>query len=164
MGNKKKAKAKANPKAKPKTKSQAKPKAKLSAKPKTKAKTKTKAPAPKSPAKKSAATGAPRPTMAKLASTFVTPLDNRLLVQLEEGETRTAGGIIIPGTVAERPNRGVILAVGRGHRNKKGVIRPLDVKVGDTVMFPEFAGTKIEIQSAQCLIIREDEILGVIAP
>ncbi len=74
---------------------------------------------------------------------------------------KTAGGLFIPGTVSERPQKGEVLASGRGRRNKKGQVRPLDVKVGDTVLFPKFAGTTIEVSGEELLILREDEVLGI---
>ena len=89
------------------------------------------------------------------------PLDDRLIILVEAIPEKTAGGIIIPGSVSERPSRGTVLATGPGRRNKKGVVRPLDVNVGDTVLFPQFAGEKIEIGADEFLILREEEVLGI---
>jgi chaperonin GroES len=89
------------------------------------------------------------------------PLDDRLIISVEPMAEKTAGGIFIPGTVSERPSRGTVLAIGPGRRNKKGVVRPLDVSVGDTVLFPQFAGQKIEIGADEFLILREEEVLGI---
>lgn len=91
----------------------------------------------------------------------LTPLDDRLLVRIEGASEKTAGGLYIPATVSERPQRGQVIASGRGHRNKKGKIRPLDVKVGDTVLYPKYSGTTLELGGEEFLILREDEVLAV---
>lgn len=101
------------------------------------------------------------PSKAPALAKILTPLDDRMLVSVAEPATTTAGGILIPGSVAQRPNRGKVLAVGRGRRNKKGHVRPLDVSVGDYVLFPEYAGTPITWQGAELLILREEEVLGI---
>ncbi|MGE0526961.1 MAG: co-chaperone GroES [Bdellovibrionales bacterium] len=93
---------------------------------------------------------------------LITPLEDRLIVRMEGVSETTAGGIIIPGTVHERPHRGEVLAIGRGRRNKKGQVRPLDVNVGDHVLFPEFAGTKLALEGEEVLILREEEVLGIV--
>ena len=110
---------------------------------------------------KSAAKKIKAPTAQDL-SNVLTPLDDRILVQAEAASEVTKGGIIIPGTVDERPQRGVVVAVGRGRRNKKGVLRPIEINVGETVMFAEAAGSKVTIANTELLIVREDEILGVV--
>ncbi len=92
----------------------------------------------------------------------LTPLDDRLLVAVDGPAEKTAGGIIIPGTVAERPEQGTIVASGRGRRNKKGQVRPLDVGVGDKVLFAKYAGTKVELEGTELLILREEEVLGIV--
>lgn len=118
------------------------------------------APAKKAvPAKKVAAAPVKKPV--KTGSVFK-PIDDRVLIAIEEQSETTAGGIIIPGNVDSRPNRGMILAKGPGRKGKKGKIRPLDVNVGDRVLFPEFAGTKIEIGGEDFLILREEELLGIV--
>ncbi|HEY8272210.1 MAG TPA: co-chaperone GroES [Pseudobdellovibrionaceae bacterium] len=98
-------------------------------------------------------------------SRVVTPLDDRVLVQLVEKETMTAGGLYIPDTVSDVSGNleGFVISVGRGHRNKKGYVRPMDLKVGDKVLFSEYAGSKIKIQDQDLLIVREIDVLGVIA-
>jgi len=98
---------------------------------------------------------------ATVPSKMITPLDDRIIVAVEPAPETTAGGIIIPGSVNARPSRGTVMAKGRGRRNKKGVVRPLDVNIGDVVLFPEFAGQKIEMGSKEFLILREDEILAI---
>ncbi len=91
------------------------------------------------------------------------PLDDRILVEREAESTMTAGGLYIPDTVTERPTKGVVKAVGRGHQDKKGRIRPLDVKVGDTVLFTTYAGSEVEFAGGTYLILRETDLLGVSA-
>ena len=92
----------------------------------------------------------------------VRPLRDRILVtRLEEGEQRI-GGIIIPDSAKEKPQQGKVVAVGRGRINDKGDIFPLDVKVGDTVLFGKYTGTDIKVDNVEYLILREEEVLGVI--
>ncbi len=93
---------------------------------------------------------------------FFSPLDNRLVLSVEGPAQTTAGGIIIPGNVADRPNQGKVLAAGQGRRNKKGLLRPLDVRVGDRVLFQQYAGTPITFEGTEYLIVREDELLGIL--
>ncbi|MFB3853103.1 MAG: co-chaperone GroES [Vicinamibacterales bacterium] len=92
----------------------------------------------------------------------VRPLRDRILVKrLEEEETRV-GGIIIPDTAKEKPQQGKVQAVGKGRVNDEGKVIPLDVSVGDTVLFGKYAGTEIKLDGDEYLIIREDEVLGII--
>jgi chaperonin GroES len=91
------------------------------------------------------------------------PLHDRVLVRRVEEEEKTAGGIIIPDTAQEKPMQGEILAVGSGARNDKGEITPLDVKVGDTVLFGKWSGTEIMVDDEELLIMKESDIMGVIA-
>jgi chaperonin GroES len=92
----------------------------------------------------------------------VRPLRDRLLVtRLEEGEQRV-GGIIIPDSAKEKPQQGKVVAVGRGRVNDKGEVFPLDVQVGDTVLFGKYTGTDIKIDNIEYLILREEEVLGVV--
>ena len=96
-------------------------------------------------------------------STFITPLDDRLIVKIEMQSEKTAGGLYIPSTViSERPSRGVVLAAGRGHSNKKGRIKPMDVKVGDEVLFNAMAGTEMKIEGQDVMILREADLLGIV--
>ncbi len=94
---------------------------------------------------------------------FLTPLDDRLIVQLTERETKTAGGLYIPDTVSTVTGNleGFVIAIGRGHRDKKGRIRPLDVSVGDRILFPQYSGSKIDIQGADVVILRESDVMGL---
>lgn len=97
-------------------------------------------------------------------SEFVTPLDDRILVQPKELETMTAGGLYIPDTVSERGANaeGYVVSVGRGHRSPKGYVRPMDVKIGDKVLFAEHSGSEIKVQEHNLLILREADVLGII--
>lgn len=97
-------------------------------------------------------------------SQFVTPLDDRLIVQLKSAERMTAGGLIIPDTVTDVSGHleGTVLSVGRGHRDPKGRVRPMDVKRGDKIVFSSFAGAKLEYQNADLMILRETDVMGVI--
>ncbi len=90
------------------------------------------------------------------------PLHDRILVRrLEEGEQKR-GGIIIPDTAKEKPQQATILAVGTGRVSDDGKVQPLDVKTGDKVVFGKYAGTEVKIDGEELLIIREDDVLGVI--
>jgi chaperonin GroES len=92
----------------------------------------------------------------------VRPLRDRILVtRIEEAEQRV-GGIIIPDSAKEKPQQGKVVAVGRGRVNDKGDVFPLDVKAGDTVLFGKYTGTEIKIDNVEYLILREDEVLGVV--
>jgi chaperonin GroES len=90
------------------------------------------------------------------------PLHDRVLVRRVEAEERTSGGIIIPDTAKEKPVEGEVLAVGPGARDQTGRIIPLDVKVGDHVLFGKWAGTDVLIDGEERLILKESDILGVI--
>ena len=90
------------------------------------------------------------------------PLQDRVVVQRLDEETKTAGGIIIPDNHTEKPSQGKILAVGTGHRNTDGSVRHLDVKVGDVVLFGKYSGTEIKVEGKPVLIMKEDEILGIL--
>ncbi len=90
------------------------------------------------------------------------PLQDRVVVQRLEEETKTAGGIIIPDTHTEKPSQGKILAVGTGYRLTDGSVRNLDVKVGDVVLFGKYSGTEVKVEGKPVLIMKEDEILGVL--
>ena len=92
----------------------------------------------------------------------VTPLHDRIVVSRIEAEVKTKGGIIIPDTAKEKPQEGRILAVGPGKRDKDGNLIPLEVKAGDRVLFTKWAGTEIKIDGQEHMIMKEDDILGVI--
>ncbi len=92
----------------------------------------------------------------------VRPLHDRLRVKrLEEGEQRV-GGIIIPDTAKEKPQQGKVVAAGNGRLTDEGQVIPLDVKVGDTILFGKYSGTEIKLDGEEYLIIREEEVLGVV--
>jgi len=91
----------------------------------------------------------------------IRPLHDRVVVKRMEEATTSAGGILIPDSATEKPSRGEVLAVGNGKINSNGDVRPLDVKVGDQVVFGQYAGTKIDGQDEGVLIMREEDILGV---
>lgn len=93
--------------------------------------------------------------------TFI-PLGDRVLVERVESESKTAGGIIIPDTAKEKPMEGKVIAVGGGLRDDKGNIKPIDVKVGDVVLFAKWGGTEIKIEGVDYLIMKESDILGII--
>lgn len=91
------------------------------------------------------------------------PLHDRVLVRRAEAETKTAGGIIIPGTAEEKPSEGEIVAVGTGYVNDNGEIRALDVKVGDRVLFSKWGGTEVSIDGEELMVMKESDIIGVMA-
>lgn len=94
---------------------------------------------------------------------LLTPLDDRLVIQIDEAEKMTAGGLYIPDTVSESGNnKGTVLAIGRGHKNKKGQVRPMDVKPGDRVLFDQYAGSKMILADTDIRILRESEVLGIV--
>jgi chaperonin GroES len=92
----------------------------------------------------------------------IRPLQDRIIVKRVQEEEKTKGGIIIPDTAKEKPIEGKVIAVGNGKVQEDGKVRPLDVKAGDTVLFSKYAGTEIKIEGVEHLIMREDDILGVI--
>ncbi|UCC66817.1 MAG: co-chaperone GroES [Deltaproteobacteria bacterium] len=92
----------------------------------------------------------------------ITPLQDRVLVKRLEEEETSKGGIIIPDTAKEKPMEGRVVAVGKGRVKEDGTVVPLDVKAGDKVLFSKYAGTEINIDGEEHLIMREDDILGVI--
>jgi chaperonin GroES len=96
-----------------------------------------------------------------MANTF-TPLHDRILVRrLEEGET-VRGGIIIPDSAKEKPQQGEVISVGKGKSNDEGKVFPLDVKAGDTILFGKYSGTEIKLDGEDLLIMREEEVLGIL--
>jgi chaperonin GroES len=98
---------------------------------------------------------------ASVATSF-TPLHDRILVRrVEEAET-VRGGIIIPDTAKEQPQEGEVISVGKGKSNDEGKVFPLDVKSGDRILFGKYAGTEIKIDGEEFLIMREEEVLGIL--
>jgi len=92
----------------------------------------------------------------------VRPLQDRVIVKRIAEEEKSRGGIIIPATAKEKPGEGEVIAVGSGKANEKGQVRPLDVKKGDRVLFGKYSGSEIKVDGVDHIILREDEILGVI--
>ncbi len=90
------------------------------------------------------------------------PLHDRVVVRRLEGETKTAGGIIIPDTAKEKPQEGEIVAVGPGARDEQGRVVALDVKAGDRVLFGKWSGTEVKIDGKDLLIMKESDILGIV--
>ncbi|GBQ37725.1 co-chaperone GroES [Gluconacetobacter azotocaptans] len=91
------------------------------------------------------------------------PLHDRVVVRRLTGEEKTAGGIIIPDTAKEKPMEGEVISVGAGARNEQGQIVALDVKAGDKVLFGKWSGTEVKINGEELLIMKESDIMGVIA-
>ena len=92
----------------------------------------------------------------------IRPLQDRLIVKRIDEEEKTAGGIIIPDSAKEKPQEGKVIAVGKGKVGEDGKVHPLDVKKGDKILFSKYAGTEVNIDGAEHLIIREDDVLGVV--
>jgi chaperonin GroES len=90
------------------------------------------------------------------------PLHDRVVLRRIEEDERTKGGIIIPDTAKEKPQQGEVVAVGPGTRDEKGVVQPLDVKAGDRVLFGKWSGTEVKIDGEELLIMKENDILGVL--
>ncbi len=92
----------------------------------------------------------------------IRPLHDRVIVKRLEDERKTASGIVIPDSAAEKPDQGEILAIGKGKVGDDGKIRPLEVKVGDKVLFGKYAGQSVKVQGEELLVMREEDIMGVI--
>ncbi len=92
----------------------------------------------------------------------IRPLQDRVIIKRVEEEEKSKGGIIIPDSAKEKPLEGKVLAVGNGKVLEDGKVRPLDVKPGDRILFSKYAGTEIKIEGEEHLMLREDDILGVI--
>jgi chaperonin GroES len=92
----------------------------------------------------------------------IRPLQDRVIVKRLEEEEKTKGGIIIPDTAKEKPQEGKVIAVGKGKVTEEGKVIPLDVKAGDRILFGKYSGTEIKIEGEEHLIMREEDILGVI--
>lgn len=90
------------------------------------------------------------------------PLRDRVLVKYSSEEEKTSGGLYIPDTAKEKPQKGTVVAVGPGRVTDDGKLQPMEVKVGDTVLFDKYSGSKIKIDEEEHLIIREDDILGIV--
>ena len=97
-----------------------------------------------------------------MAKSKFRPLHDRVVVRRVESEEKTSGGIIIPDTAKEKPQEGEIIAVGSGARDESGKLVPLDVKVGDRVLFGKWSGTEVKLNGEDLLIMKESDIMGVI--
>ena len=96
-------------------------------------------------------------------ATRIRPLADRLIVKrIEASETKSVGGIIIPDTAKEKPQEGKVVAVGKGKINDDGKVTPLDIKAGDRILFGKYSGSEIKIDGEEHLILREDDVLGVV--
>lgn len=93
----------------------------------------------------------------------LTPLHDRILVRRVELEETTRGGIVIPDTAKDKPQEGEVIAVGKGKINEEGKVRPLDVKEGDRILFGKYSGSEIKLDGEEFVIMREDEVLGILA-
>jgi len=92
----------------------------------------------------------------------IRPLHDRVIVKRLEEERKTASGIVIPDSATEKPDQGEILAVGKGKILENGDIRPLDVKVGDKVLFGKYSGQSVKVEGEELLVMREEDIMGVV--
>jgi chaperonin GroES len=92
----------------------------------------------------------------------IRPLHDRILVKRIDEETQTKGGIIIPDTAKEKPQEGRVIAVGSGKVLEDGTTRPLDLKAGDRILFSKYAGTEVKLDGEEHIIIREDDVLGIV--
>lgn len=92
----------------------------------------------------------------------IRPLHDRVVVRRKEEETTTPGGIVLPGSATEKPVQGEVIAAGNGKILESGQVRPLDVKVGDTVLFGKYSGTEVKVNGEEVLVMREEDIMGVI--
>jgi chaperonin GroES len=92
----------------------------------------------------------------------IRPLHDRVIVKREEEERKSPGGIVIPDTAAEKPIRGKIIAVGKGKILENGNVRPLDLKVGDKILFGKYSGTEVKVDGDELLVMREEDVVAVI--
>jgi chaperonin GroES len=92
----------------------------------------------------------------------IRPLHDRGIVQRLESETKTAGGIVIPDSAAEKPVQGKVVAVGKGKILEDGNVRPLDVKVGDKILFGKYSGTEVKVDGDELVVMREEDVMAVI--
>ena len=97
------------------------------------------------------------------AATTFTPLHDRILVRRVEEEQKTSSGLYIPESAKEKPQEGEVISVGKGKSNDEGKVFPLDVKAGDRVLFGKYSGTEIKLDGDEFLIMREEEVLGILS-
>jgi chaperonin GroES len=96
-----------------------------------------------------------------MSAAKIRPLSDRIIVEAKEAETTSAGGIVIPDTAKEKPAKGTVIAIGGG-KYIDGKLQPLQVKVGDTVLYGKYAGTAVNLNNAEYLVMREEDVMGVI--
>ncbi len=92
----------------------------------------------------------------------IRPLHDRVIVKRLEEETTTAGGIVLPGSAAEKPSQGIVLAVGSGKALDNGTVRALEVKVGDKVLFGKYSGNEVKVDGEDLIVMREEDIMGIL--
>ena len=92
----------------------------------------------------------------------IRPLHDRVIVKRVEEETTTPGGIVLPGSAAEKPSQGKVLAVGNGKLLDNGTLRPLEVKVGDKVLFGKYSGNEVKVDGEDLIVMREDDFMGIL--
>jgi chaperonin GroES len=107
--------------------------------------------------------GTPRQMRINMAKTKFRPLHDRVVVKRVEAEEKSKGGIIIPDTAKEKPQQGEVVAVGPGGRDENGKLIPMDLKAGDRVLFGKWSGTEVKLDGEELLIMKESDIMGVIA-
>ena len=100
--------------------------------------------------------------MANNKNSKIRPLQDRLIVERLEGEEKTASGLFIPDSAKEKPQQGRVVSVGKGKVKEDGTVQPLDLKAGDKILFGKYSGTEIKIDGTEFLIMREDDVLGVL--
>jgi len=96
-----------------------------------------------------------------MSTVNVTPLNDRILVKRVEEEEKTAGGIYIPDSAKEKPQKGEIVAAGKGKTNDEGTRIPLEVKVGDKILFGKYSGTELKLEGTEYIMMREEDVLGI---
>jgi chaperonin GroES len=92
----------------------------------------------------------------------IRPLHDRVIVKRLEEETKTAGGIVLPGSAAEKPSQGMVLAIGGGKQLDNGQVRALEVKIGDKVLFGKYAGNEVKVDGEDLIVMREEDIMGIV--
>jgi chaperonin GroES len=92
----------------------------------------------------------------------IRPLHDRVIIKRMEEERTTPGGIVIPDSATEKPIKGEVLAIGKGKVNENGSVRPLDLKIGDKVLFGKYSGTEVKVDGEDLLVMREDDVVAVI--
>ena len=92
----------------------------------------------------------------------IRPLHDRVIVKRLEEETTTPGGIVLPGSAAEKPSQGIVLAVGNGKHLDNGTVRALEVKVGDKVLFGKYSGNEVKVDGEDLIVMREEDIMGIL--